>query len=241
MNEQESVVYGINPVRELLISNPGRVHRVVVKPESSLAPKVLELIEEARNLRVPVQRFPSPLFSRYPKAQGILAELNMIPYHTEEELVSLIPKLSLVVGLDGIEDPQNLGAILRTCHFFGIQAVLLPQKRTAPLSPAVFKSSAGALTHLQPFRVKSLPGALKRFIEAGFTIAGTDSHRGVDLKEMAPGEKRVLLFGSEGQGLSSEPRRQCSEFYRIPSPTNFESLNLSVSVALFLYGAPRAK
>ncbi len=234
------VIKGINSVNELLKNSPGKIHKIIIKNERKLNPRIFDIIKRAKKFGINVQRVKPAFFSKYKNSQGVIAEVNIITFGKEEELKERLSKENLILAFDGIQDPRNLGAIIRSSHFFGISTIVLPSKRITVISEAVSKTSAGAIAYIQPFRVKSIPYFLKNAKEHGFKIVCAESRGAIPLEKMEKRGKFILLFGSEDKGISSEPKKQCDYSVKIESPTNFESLNLSVSVSIFLYAFKNA-
>ena len=234
------IVKGINPVSELLKNSPKKIHKIIIKNERKLNHRILDIIKRAKKSGINIQRVKPSFFSKHPNSQGIIAEVNIISFRDEKELEKSLEKEVLILTFDGIQDPRNLGAIIRSSHFFGVNTIVLPSKRTTALSEAVSKTSAGAISYIQPFRVKSISSFLKRAKEKGFKIICAESRGAISLNKVKKTGKYILVFGSEDKGISSEPKKYCDFSVKIVSPTSFESLNLSVSVSIFLYAFKNA-
>ncbi len=234
--KENNIIAGFNRINELIEKDSGKIRKIMINRGKPLHPRVLKLINKAKECNVNIQRVEDRYFKRNRLHNEVLcAEISPFSFNDEELLKQEIPDTELIVAIDGINDPHNLGAIIRTAYFMGVRHIVVPKKRVSPLSQTVFSSSAGAITYIQPYRVKSIPGFLKYAKEKGFTIICADAHGDKDLKGYENRGKTVLLFGSEGTGISSEPRKLCDIRYHIKSQTGFESLNLSNSVAIFLY------
>ncbi len=236
--EENNIVSGFNRIEELIEKDPGKIQKLIINRRRQLNSRVLNLMERAKMKNINIQRVDERYFKKNRiKKELIWAENSPFTSATDENLKKYIPKQRIIIAIDGINDPHNLGAVIRTAYFMGVKDIVVPKKRVAPLSKIVFSSSAGALSYIRPYRVKNIPGFLRYAKDNGFTIVCADAHGDRDLKEYEPVEKTVILFGSEGSGISSEPRKLCDIRYLINSKTGFESLNLSNSVAIFLYKA----
>lgn len=156
--------------------------------------------------------------------------------------------MRLVLALDGIQDPQNFGAVVRSAVGIGQAAVLWPENSSAPLTASTFRASAGAIEHATLCRVPSLTNALIDATAVGMRVIGLDAHGERALRECDLTQPTLLVLGGEGRGLGRSVRKHCAELARLVAPTTIDSLNASVSAALALYevmmqraaGAPRA-
>jgi 23S rRNA (guanosine2251-2'-O)-methyltransferase len=147
----------------------------------------------------------------------------------------------LVLALDGVEDPQNLGALLRVADGAGADGVLLTERRAAPLSPAALKASAGAAEHLRIARVVNLVRALEELKQHNLWIAGLDERGSTDYDQFDLTGNLVLVMGGEGVGLHDLVRRTCDHLLRIPMAGGVSSLNVSTAAAVVLFEAARQR
>lgn len=199
--------------------------------------RLSEVVALARKRRVPVvYAAPHDLHRRFPDArQDVVA---LVSAHVELEIDDLEPRAgALWVAIDGITDPMNLGAVLRSAEAAGAAGILLPRRRTAPLTPVVVRASAGALAHLPVAKVSSLPDALLRARERGFTVVGLDAS-GSPITRALEGrasEPIVLVLGEEGSGLHRLSRERCDLLVGIPMRGRIASLNVSVAAGIALY------
>lgn len=169
--------------------------------------------------------------------RGVMLE---VPYGAElvtdlrEFLESGIPATCAVVALDGVTDPHNLGAILRSADQFGADLVIVPARRNARINDTVYRTSAGAAAQVPTVTVPNLTRALGDLKEAGFWVYGADTG-GVDVLSAKLDARAVLVMGSEGDGMSRLVRESCDELVRIPSFGSVDSLNVSVAAGVLLY------
>jgi 23S rRNA (guanosine2251-2'-O)-methyltransferase len=141
----------------------------------------------------------------------------------------------VVVALDEIEDPQNFGAVIRSCVALGALAILWPEHHSAPLSPATFRASAGAVEHARLCRVPALPAALERLAAEGAAVIGLDMNGDVEIAAVPRSGTFVLVVGAEGKGLRKTVKRACTTLARLPMAGPIDSLNASVAAAIAIY------
>lgn len=231
-------VCGINPVKEALQAEICRVTRVLVTRGKSNH-RLQDIIEAARAASIPLQFEPRATLTGKAKTaqhQDVVADLAALPYTPWEDLKRSLPSRLLL--LDGVEDPRNLGAVLRTAEAAGMGGVLLPRRRSCGLTPVVLKSSAGAAFHLPVARIGNVAQTLRQLKQLGYWIVGLDM-KGQPLGQEFPlSERLAILVGGENQGLRKMNRRHCDFLISIPMRGRIHSLNLSVAAAVFLYQLP---
>jgi 23S rRNA (guanosine2251-2'-O)-methyltransferase len=228
------IVYGRNPVREA-IRGPRAVRRVWATKNALREPWL-------RGLKVPVEPASADELERRagsPDHQGICAGVSEFRYADAADLVGAGD--ALIVALDQVQDPQNLGAICRTAECAGASGVVIPERRAAEVTAAVCKSSAGAVEHLPVARVRNLADFLGEAKAAGIWCYGADAgaqtaYHAVDWKGPV-----VLVLGSEGRGLRPRVARACDALVSIPLRGRIESLSVSASAAVLLYAAAGAR
>jgi len=240
---EREVLLGIHPIREALRARRRTLRRLVLRAgERSPRPELLDLLERARAAGVPSEEIAPDRFDReVPPGvahQGVLLEAGPIPILDLADLVPASGDAGWLVALDGIEDPQNLGAILRVAEAAGARGALLPERRVAPLSPAVARASAGALEHLPVAQVTNLVRALETLKEREFWVHAADPTEGRDLYEIPDRlltGRLVLVLGAEGRGLRPGVRAAVDVFVRIPMAGLVESLNVASAAAVVLF------
>jgi 23S rRNA (guanosine2251-2'-O)-methyltransferase len=232
--DRENLVYGRNAVLEA--ARAGRVVRVLIAERLEPDPRLAELRRLARVEDVPAERVAALAQGAH---QGVVAELRPRRYLTLRELLATEP--ALLVALDGIEDPQNLGAILRSAEAAGADGVILPERRTAPLSGAAVKASSGASEHLRICRVAGLPSTISELKRAGIWCTALDP-RGEQLAWEFDLRQRVcLVVGGEGPGVHRLVRERCDARLRLPMAGRVASLNASAAAAALLYEVARQR
>jgi 23S rRNA (guanosine2251-2'-O)-methyltransferase len=225
------VVYGANAVLELL-----RSRRACVRVHVGRGPREAELVAAAGAAGVAVERADRPTLDRLAGSaqhQGVLAITPPFRYATLEQLVGRMGPGLLV--LDGVQDPRNLGAILRTARASGVGGVVLPRDRSAAITPVVVAASAGLLFDLPIARVPNLARALADLKGAGCWPIALVPRDGVDLRAFVPPPRPVLVAGGEGEGLRVLVRRQCDFSVSIPMAAGVDSLNVAVAVGIALF------
>jgi 23S rRNA (guanosine2251-2'-O)-methyltransferase len=236
-------VYGRRPVLELLQAGRRSVHKLWIA--EGIAGRVIdEIYQAARAQGVPVLHAPMYDLDRRVRGhhQGVVAQVSAVEYLDLEVLLAALPAETpaLLVVLDEIQDPQNVGAILRNASFFGASGVILPRWRSAPVGEAAVRASAGAAEHLALARVGNLAQALDQLKGAGFEVIGTDV-AGEPLDSFQPGPRCALVLGAEGKGLRRLIREHCDKLLAIPRRGKVDSLNVGSASAIFLYEFCRSR
>ena len=227
-----AVISGINPVVEAL--RAGRPFDRVLIAQGAGGPRLQEIIDLARKHNVPVRFEPRNALERLagtPAHQGVVALGAATRYAGLDDVKSA----ELLVVLDGVEDPHNLGAIIRTAHAAGAKAVIIPERRAAGLTDVVAKAAAGALEHLPVVRVVNLNRALEELKERGYWIYGLDERGTEDYTQVDYGAPTVIVLGGEGKGLHDLVRKHCDLLVRIPMAGKISSLNVSVAAGVVLF------
>ena len=171
--------------------------------------------------------------------QGVALQLRAYDYaHPDDLLADALSAVAspLIVALDSITDPRNLGAVVRSAAAFGAHGVLIPERRSAGMSAAAWKSSAGAAARIPIARATNLNRTLRSYTDAGFSLVGLDAGATIDVSELSlAADPVVLIVGSEGAGLSRLVREACDSLVSIPITTTVESLNAGVAAGIALY------
>jgi 23S rRNA (guanosine2251-2'-O)-methyltransferase len=231
------MVYGKHSVRAVFLKRPGDVKRVILggKPEYHS-----DTISAARRAGVEPELVTWPEFRRETgltdddKHQGVCVFTARRPVYGEHDLDRL-SGARLVIALDQISDPQNLGAVLRAAAFFGADAVLLLKNRSAELTPKVARIAVGGAEFVDVFRVTNLARSLDILREYGYWVYGLDERGEHTLRETEFDRQSVLVVGAEGQGLRQRTRTKCDALVRIPGGREgVESLNAAVATAIAL-------
>ena len=241
---------GIHCVLEALRAQRRPLHRLWMRPGAARAElDEIRKLAESKGISVEGSANPGALVDPHTSAQGVVLEVGPLPELGLLELLDAPARAAQrrFIALDGVEDPQNLGAIARVAEAFGVDGLVLTRRRSAPLSPAAARASAGALEWLPVARVTNLSNALKALKDRGFWVMGADVQAVDSLPELPDrlfSGDLVLVFGAEGKGLRRAVRRLVDHPVRIPIPGRVESLNVSAAAAVLVYEvlrrAPRA-
>lgn len=234
------IILGLQPVREAIRAHGSALTRVSV--ERSQSPTLQALARFARDQGIDVQVVPRADIDRVSggvRHQGVMAEapdLRLLPF---EDLA--IDDGSLFIALDGLQDPQNFGAAIRSAIAFGAATILWPEHASAPLSPATFRASAGAIEHASLCRVPSLVTSLVDLNHQGAMTVGLDASAPTSIDELDLQGPIVLVVGSEGRGLGRQVRKSCQKLAKLPMRGPIDSLNASVALAIALYEVVRQR
>jgi len=240
-------IYGVNPVRELLRAGGEGLSELWLLEGSDRGRALADLARLAREGGAKVREAPRERLDRLSgtdRHQGVVAVVTDYRYRELDELLEIAAAGAappLLVVLDGIEDPHNLGAIIRSAHALGAHGVVIPKDRAVGITAVAAKASAGAVEHCPVARVTNLSRALEKLKQAGlWTVAtaadGEDELTAVDLTLPT-----ALVIGSEGAGVRPLVRRNCDRAARIPMHGRVGSLNASISAAIALYEALRQR
>lgn len=227
------ILAGIHPVAEAL--RAGHPLERVLVAKGAGGPRLQEIIDLARHSSIPLRFEPRQALDRLAGSaahQGVVALGAAQKYHSLEEMLGTA---RLLVFLDGVEDPHNLGAIVRTAHAAGADAVVIPERRAAGLTETVAKAAAGALEHLPVVRVGNLNRALDDVKKQGFSLYGLDERGPVDYDQARYAAPVAIVLGGEGIGLHEMVRKRCDVLLRIPMAGKISSLNVSVAAGIVLF------
>lgn len=238
-------VEGRQAVRELLIAQRRKVHEVWISSELEGDEALDDIVGLAKANRVPVsyvarRRLDAEARSEAP--QGVLAKAAEVPEIDLARLISRRPgRPPFIVAVDGVTDPGNLGAIMRSCEGAGVDGLVVPRHRAVHITPTVAKAAAGAVEHVPVAVVPGLPAALARMKDNGIWVVGLDDAADRSLFELGDlAEQAVcIVLGAEGAGLSRLVRDRCDLICAIPMHGRVESLNVSAAAALAAYEVRR--
>jgi 23S rRNA (guanosine2251-2'-O)-methyltransferase len=244
--ETATMSYGIHAVEELLTTSLETVDHVYFDKTRRSFP-LFNLIKICRKERLAYNLVPASRVTQLAgtdKHQGVVALRSIQAYCSPEELkVRTTGKTAppLFVLAASIEDPQNLGTVIRSCVAFGADALFLERKNTSPLSPAVSKASAGMVEHCTIVRPKNLEGIIRGYIESGFAVVGAHTTRGIPPAEIDFNRPVIIILGGEHRGIPPYLEKLCTAFASIPMKTGVNSLNVSASGAILLYECVRQR
>jgi 23S rRNA (guanosine2251-2'-O)-methyltransferase len=239
-------VYGVNPVLEALRAHPKDVVRVLVERgregrKSQGAGRVAQAAVEAGVRVEDVAQGDLAHRSRGGVHQGVGAELTDFRYAELEDVLSALEGPAFLLVLDGVTDPQNLGALVRSAHALGAHGLVVPKDRAAGITPAAFKAAAGALEHCPVARVTNLSRALEQMKERGIWTVALAADGDGELGAIDLTAPTALVLGSEGSGVRPLVRKTCDHVARIPMAGQVGSLNVSAAGAVALYEVARQR
>ena len=243
--KRSETIYGMHAVRVMLERHAERVLNVRLAQQRT-DPRAREIEELAQRAQRPLQRVDMHSLRQQlgdVAHQGVAAEIVPIPPWSEDQLLEALQsaRAPLLLALDGVQDPHNLGACLRTADACGALAVIVPRDRAAQLTATVRKVAAGAAETTPVVAVTNLVRALKLLREAGLWIVGADAAAGTSPRQVDLTGPVVLVLGAEGTGLRKLTRQNCDFLVSLPQRGAVESLNVSVAAAMLLYEARRQR
>lgn len=237
-NQRNDIIAGRNPVMEAIRSGRSIESILVAKGERSGS--VVAIIAKAKQKNIPVKDVDSKKLDFLAKGvnhQGIVAQCAVKEYSTLEEIFALAEERGespFVIVLDKIEDPHNLGAIIRTAECAGAHGVIIPERRSAGLSYTVEKTSAGALEYMPVVRVKNISAVLQKLKDKGIWVYGADMD-GEHYKKVNFDGAVALVIGNEGKGISPLVAKDCDVIVSLPMKGKINSLNASVAAGILMY------
>jgi 23S rRNA (guanosine2251-2'-O)-methyltransferase len=234
------IIYGINPVLEALRASRVKELRVADRAGGRIG----DVMNLARERGVPVHRVPVDSLERDSRRgvhQGVVAEVEEAESYSVEDLVRGAAGTPLIVVLDSIEDPHNVGAILRTADAAGVDGVVRQTRRAAALAGAAAKASAGAVAHVRIADVVNIARALEALRETGVWTIGLDSAADTPYDAIDYTLPSAIVLGAEGSGLRRLVRERCDRLASIPMGGHVQSLNVSVAAGVTLFEAVRQR
>ena len=242
-------VYGLMPVLEALRAGHRTIEHITIAA-GARHERLRELLELAKAARVPVRRAPKIEIERSignTTHQGVVARITAARYADADQLLDELAARAgtdqppLALALDGIEDPRNLGAILRTAECAGVQAVFTTERRAVGLTETVAKTAAGALEYVRVARVVNLSRLIEQLKERNIWAIGTAADAPLEYTEWDWKQPTAIFLGGEGVGLHRLVRERCDALVRIPMLGHLESLNVAVAAGVLLYEAQRQR
>lgn len=236
------LVTGLQPVREAIRVHGAKLESVLVEENGGPQIEAIARFATDRGAKVViVRRAELDRTSKGARHQGAMAYAPDLALVELEELIAHLDECPVIVALDEIEDPQNFGAVIRSAVALGAGAIVWPEHHSAPLSPATFRASAGAVEHARLCRVSSLGSAIERLHAAGVRSIGLDANADKAIAEIPVDGPLLLVVGAEGKGLRKPIKRACNELAKLPMSGAIDSLNASVAAGIALYDLIRRK
>jgi len=241
-----STVFGLNPVIEALKARKRRCYKLILEQGKSQA-RLKSLIELAHENKVPIETIPKTAFKKKyhnQNHQGVIGIFAVIKTMEIKELIQQAfnkSSLPILAALDSIQDPQNLGAIIRSAETLGIHGIILPKNRTSAINQTVAKCSSGAIEHLPICWVTNLTRGIEQLKEAGFWIAGLAPDGDIPCYKYKFDTPMVIIIGGEEKGIRPLLKKSCDTILKIPMEGSLGSLNASAAAAVIFYEALRQK
>lgn len=241
--DPRSVVFGVLPVLELLRSNARNVDKIVIA-EGSREERLAEITSLARQMGIVVSRVPPEGFAKFaPGAnhQGVAAFTAAAAYAGTDEILDKLGDDALLLLLDGVEDPRNLGAILRAAECAGVNGVFIPERRAVGLTETVAKSSAGAIEYVKVAKTPNLNRLIEELKRRNVWVVGTSADAATAYSDWDWTRPTAVVLGGEGSGLHRLVAENCDVLVKIPMYGKIESLNVSVAAGIILFEARRQR
>ena len=240
---KKDYIYGKNAVTEALLNAPQRINKIIISKSTINDNKINEIIDLAKKNSVVFQFLPKEHFSQYSAVsnQGIVAFVSPIAYCDFYDFLTKKKNgYSRVIILDGVEDPHNLGAIIRTAACAGFDAVIIPSRRNAQVNSTVEKTSAGAVNHIPIIQVNSLSNAIDKLKDNDYWIIAADAHGKDNYFDINYTDMNfALIMGGEETGVSQNNLKKSDFVVKIPMLRNFNSLNVSNAACVIIYESLR--
>jgi len=244
VEHSENIVYGRNAVLELLQQKPESIEKIYFQFNTA-HPKLKEIIIGARRQKIVTGKArleKLSLIAGTTKHQGVCALISTVTYYSLDEVLASPRNSSpLLVVLQGLDDPHNIGAIIRTAEAVAADAVVLVEGKGSPVNAVVHKASAGALSHMRICKVKSLVRALEYLHEKDIQVIAADMDAELNYTDADMKRATAIVLGMEGSGIAPEALKFCDHVVRIPMAGCVESLNVSVTAGVLLYESMRQR
>lgn len=242
-NKENNYIYGKNPVCEILQNNPKRINKIYIQKNISYDNRLKRIIEMAKQNKIIVQNVDLKKFSEYfeekPNFQGVIASVAPVEYIELEEFLAIKKEgYKKIIILDGISDPNNFGAIIRTAAAAGFDGVMVSNHRSCPINATVEKISSGAVNHIPIIKTTSLNASIDYLKKQDFWVIATQMEAKQNYYEIDYTDMNfALVMGSEGSGISKTILNKAD--FTVKLESNFESLNVSAATAVIIYEAIR--
>ncbi len=240
--EHNDIVYGKNAIEGLLKSErASRINKILISQHAKKDPKIANIVKEAIENKIPVQNVPKEKLSQLTNQashQGVIAYISPIEYADLEEVLEEIEgeeENSLIIMLDGVQDPHNLGAIIRSAKCAGAKAVIIPKRNASLVTSTVEKCSAGAVSLIPIVQVTNLNNAIDTLKEHGFWIYAAEANGEQNYYDAKYNSNTVFVLGGENQGVSKLTTQKCDVTIKINMKGDFNSLNVSNAASILMF------
>ena len=241
--KQDNYIYGKNPVYEILVNNPNRINKIYIQKNFSYDNRLKRIIELAKENKIIVQNIDLKKFNEYfeekPNYQGVVASVSPVEYIELDEFLAIKKDdFKKIIILDGVSDPHNFGAIIRTAAAAGFDGVMVSNHRSCPINATVEKISSGAINHISIIKTSSLNASIDLLKKQDFWVIATQMEAKQNYYEIDYTDMNfALVMGSEGSGISKTILNKAD--FTVKLESNFESLNVSAATAVIVYEAIR--
>lgn len=245
------LIYGRRAVMETMRAARRQIYRLWLEGDDGNTPKgtLADIAALASKLKIPTRAISGGLFEKFSRqninAQSVALEVSPYPYAEIDDCLELAHSKNeqpLLLILDHLEDPQNLGSLIRSAEVFGAHGLIIPDRRSASVTPAVSNASAGAVEHLRVVQVTNLNRLIDQLKKDNIWVVGLDgSPETLPLDRSAVSGSLAVVVGSEGSGLSRLTKEKCDFLVRLPMQGQIESLNAAVAGSIVLYAAREAR
>ncbi len=246
-NERDAIantVAGVLPVLEVLRSHSRRIDKILIA-EGAREHRLSDIVDLARNGGVPVHRVPreslGAMLEPGTNHQGVVAVTAAANYAAVDDILANLSDPALLLVLDGVEDPRNLGALLRVAECAGIDGIVIPERRAVGLTDTVAKSSAGAVEYVKVGKSPNLNRFIAELKDRGIWVVGASADAATTHTEWDWKQPSALVLGGEGRGLHRLVAENCDTLIKIPMHGKIESLNVSVAAGVILFEARRQR
>lgn len=241
---ETEIIVGRHAVREAIQSGHA-INKVIIQ-EGVKKQQIDDILKSAKSQKLVVQTVPKSKLDQIANAphQGVAAYIAPYEYASLDDFLAKQANketLSTVIILDGLEDPHNLGSILRTADATGVDGIIIPKRRSVALTQTVAKASTGAIQHVPVIRVTNLSQTMDTLKDQGYWIAGAEANNATDYRQMKVDMPLAIVIGSEGQGMSKRVKDKCDFYIKIPMVGHVNSLNASVAASLLMYEVLRKR
>lgn len=248
--ERPRFIAGRNPVREALEGDVSRVERMLL--QNGASGPLLSFQHQAKEMGVPVQFVPAQKLNGLVPGvnhQGVVLSISPVDYLDVDDMLNMIAadidivreEKPIVVVLDHIQDPHNLGAIIRSCAAVGVKGIVIPDRNAAPVTAASIKTSAGTISRVMIARVVNLGQVIQQLKERGYWVAGAEGSGDTRMDAMDWDRPLAIVIGGEEKGMTRSMREACDYLVSIPIVDEVESLNASVAAGILLFQARIAR
>lgn len=240
----DDIIFGKNAITEALISGEREINKILISKSIHTDAKINKIIDMARERGIIFQFVAKEKFQSYTEFnhQGIIAQISPLKYTDLHDFLEKKHENASLVILDGIEDPHNFGAIIRTCVCAGVDGIIIPSRRNVQVNSIVEKTSAGAINHIPIIKVNSLTSAVQQLKESDWWIIATDASANDNYYDIKYNDMNfALIMGAEHAGVSKSLLKMSDFSVKIPMMKDFNSLNVSNAMSVILFESVRQK